>query len=191
MTGGVAAGKSEALAAFARMGLPTVSADQLVHDLLDREPVISKIEERWGPEAVVDGRVDRGAVGSRVFSDPAELEWLEATIHPLVRGEIASWAERVGEGVAVVEVPLLFESEFHDRFDATVAIVAEESVRRERAEARGQIGLGGREARQLSQAEKAAMADHVIVNDGSVEDLERALAGLLIELGFELPPPSG
>jgi dephospho-CoA kinase len=140
---------------------------------------------------VVDGRVDRQAVGSRVFSDRAELEWLESLVHPLVREEISSWVEGVGGGVAVVEVPLLFESELHDRFDATIAIVAEESIRQERAGARDQAGLEGREARQLSQAEKAAKADHVVVNDGTVEDLEMALLEVLDRLGVEVPPPPG
>lgn len=140
---------------------------------------------------MVDGRVDRQAVGSRVFSDRAELEWLESLVHPLVREEIASWVEGIGSGVAVVEVPLLFESELHDRFDATIAIVAEESIRQERAGARGQAGLEGREARQLSQAEKAAKADHVVVNDGTVEDLEAALLAVLDRLGVEVPPPPG
>lgn len=191
LTGGVAAGKSEALAAFGRLGTATVSADELVHDLLDREPLRTEIERRWGPGVVVDGRVDRQAIGSRVFEDPTELAWLESRVHPLVREEIASWVSRAGTGVAVVEVPLLFESEFHDRFDATVAVVADEEVRRGRAEARDQAGLEGREARQLSQAEKAGMADHVVANDGTVEELETALRDLLIELGAELPPPSG
>lgn len=153
--------------------------------------MLSEIEARWGQEVLTDGRVDREAVGRRVFSDRAELEWLESVIHPLVRQEIASWVEAVGSGVAVIEVPLLFEGTFHDRFDTTVAVVADEAVRQERAGARDQAGLEGREARQLSQAEKAARADHVIVNDGSVEDLESSLRALLEGLGLELPPPPG
>lgn len=194
MTGGVAAGKSEALRAFARLGAATVSSDQLVHDLLDSAPLTDRIRERWG-DSVFDGdRVDRSAVGERVFSDPDELAWLEAEVHPLVRGEIASWVENArGEiDVAVVEVPLLFESEFHDRFDATIAIVADEQTRRSRAEARGQAGLEGREGRQLTQDEKAAMADHVVVNDGTTAELEEELRGLLIGLGVGLPAdPAG
>lgn len=194
MTGGVAAGKSEALRAFARLGAATVSADQLVHDLLDREPLVSRIRERWGDSVFRDGLVDRTAVGERVFSDPAELEWLETEVHPLVRGEIASWAGRAetGIGVAVVEVPLLFESEFHERFDATVAVVADEQMRRDRAEARGQVGLAGREDRQLTQDEKAARADHVVVNDGTLEQLEDGLRAVLVGLGIRFPvDPSG
>ena len=166
----------------------------MVHDLLDADPLAGLIRDRWG-SAVFDGdRVDRTAVGERVFSDPAELAWLEAGVHPLVRAEIASWVEAADAGiaVAVVEVPLLFEGEFHDRFDATVAIVAEEATRRLRAEARGHAGLEGREGRQLTQEEKAARADHVIVNDGTPAELEEKLRILLIDLGVSFPAdPAG
>jgi len=140
---------------------------------------------------ITDGRVDRHEVGSRVFNDRGELEWLESKVHPLVRGEIANWVAGVESGVAVVEVPLLFESELHDRFDATVAVITDDSVRRERAGARGQAGLEGREERQLPQEEKAELADHVITNDGTVGELEEALRELLSKLGAELPPLSG
>ena len=190
----MAAGKSEALLAFARLGAATVSADQLVHDLLDREPLSGRIRERWGDSAFDGDRVDRMAVGERVFSDPGELAWLEGEVHPLVRGEIASWVrEARGEiDVAVVEVPLLFESEFHDRFDSTVAIVADEETRRARAEARGHAGLEGREERQLSQDEKAALAAHVVVNDGTTSELEEKLRQVLAELGVRFPAdPAG
>ena len=194
MTGGVAAGKSEALRAFARLGAATVSSDELVHDLLDREPLVTRIRRRWG-DAVFDGdRVDRRAVGERVFTDRDELTWLETEVHPLVRGEIARWAEAASSelDVAVVEVPLLFESEFHDRFDSTVAIVADEAIRRTRAEARGQAGLDGREGRQLTQEDKARLADHVVVNDGTPAELEEKLRRILVELGVRFPvDPAG
>lgn len=168
-----------------------MSADRLVHDLLDRDPLRSEIVARWGDGVLTGERVDRHAVGSRVFNDPDELGWLESKVHPLVRAEVASWIADVDSALAVVEVPLLFETEFKDRFDATVAIVADDEVRRQRAGARGQAGLEGREDRQLPQERKAALADHVVVNDGTVEDLELALGELLLELGIELTPPSG
>jgi dephospho-CoA kinase len=84
--------------------------------------------------------------------------------------------------LAVVEVPLLFEGGREAVFDATVAVVAAEEVRRARAEARGHALVDEREARQLSQAEKAERADHVVANDGSVEDLEKALSALIDKL---------
>jgi dephospho-CoA kinase len=160
-----------------------------VHDLLDREPVISALRERWGEEIESGGVVDRTAVGRRVFTDPAELEWLEQQVHPLVQNEIAEWFSALPPDchVAAVEVPLLFEGEMADRFDVTVAVVADESLRRARAESRGQAGLEGRERRQLSQGEKAGRADRVIRNDGTIADLEAALGQMLAELGTELP----
>ena len=82
----------------------------------------------------------------------------------------------------MVEVPLLFEGEMAPVFDTTVAVVTADEVRRERAEARGHTLVGEREARQLSQDEKAERAEHVIENDGSVEDLERALSALVAKL---------
>jgi dephospho-CoA kinase len=84
--------------------------------------------------------------------------------------------------VAVVEVPLLFESEMGGVFDTTVAVVASDPVRRERAEARGHALVGEREARQLAQEEKASLADHVVVNEGTIDDLERELSALVAKL---------
>lgn len=185
LTGGIAAGKSEALAAFGRLGAATISSDAVVHELLEGEPLLSRLRERWGEDVAPDGRVDRNRIGSIVFADPDELSWLEAQIHPLVGERIVGWlgALPTDTGVAVVEVPLLFESgRMADVFDTTVAVVAAESVRRERAEARGHALVGEREARQLSQDEKAERAEHVVANDGSVEDLERELSTLLEKL---------
>jgi dephospho-CoA kinase len=184
LTGGIAAGKSEALAAFGRLGAATISSDAVVHELLETEPLLSRLRERWGPEVVPDGEVDRNRIGSIVFADPDELRWLEAQIHPLVGERIGGWlAALPGDAkVAVVEVPLLFESGMEGVFDTTVAVVASDEVRRERAAERGHALVDEREARQLAQAEKAIRAEHVVENDGSVEDLERELSALVEKL---------
>ena len=186
LTGGIAAGKSEALAAFGRLGAATISSDAVVHELLEGEPLRSRLVERWGEDVAPDGRVDRNRIGSIVFADPGELSWLEAQIHPLVGERIGAWLAALpeGTGTAVVEVPLLFESgRMAEVFDTTVAVVAAEELRRARAEARGHALVGEREARQLSQEEKAARAEHAVVNDGQIEDLERELSTLLEKLG--------
>ena len=184
LTGGIAAGKSEALAAFARLGAATLSSDAVVHELLESEPLRGRLAERWGAEVVPGGGVDRARIGAIVFADPEELAWLEAEIHPLVGERTAAWIESLPAAteVAVVEVPLLFEVGRDGVFDTTVAIVTADEVRRERAEARGHALVDEREARQLSQGEKAERAEHVVENDGSVEDLERALSVLLAKL---------
>ena len=184
LTGGIAAGKSEALKAFGRLGAETLSSDAVVHELLEGEPLLGHLAERWGPEVAPDGRVDRALIGEIVFADPEQLSWLEDQIHPLVRERTAAWIESLPPDaeVAVVEVPLLFEAGSDAAFDTTVAIVTADEVRRERAAARGHALVDEREARQLPQDEKAGRADHVVVNDGTVEDLERALSGLLAKL---------
>lgn len=185
LTGGIAAGKSEALAALERIGVPTISSDALVHELLETEPLLPRLVERWGDEVAPGGRVDRERVGAIVFADRDELGWLEAQIHPLVGERIGAWLGSLPEGteIAVVEVPLLFESGMQDVFDTTVAVVASDAIRRDRAEARGDVLVDSREARQLDQEEKAERAAHVVENDGSIGDLERQLSALVEKLG--------
>jgi dephospho-CoA kinase len=184
LTGGIAAGKSEALAAFERLGAETISSDAVVHELLETEPLLPRLVERWGRKVAPGGKVDRDRIGSIVFADPEELKWLEGQIHPLVGERIGTWLTSLpeGAGVAVVEVPLLFEAGMDAAFDTTVAVVTSDEVRHERALARGHALVDEREARQLAQAEKASRAAHVVQNDGSIEDLERELSALLEKL---------
>ena len=184
LTGGIAAGKSEALAAFGRLGAATISSDAVVHELLESEPLLGRLTERWGEDVAPEGRVDRARIGEIVFADPDQLSWLEAQIHPLVGERIGAWLAALPESteVAVVEVPLLFESEMEKVFDTTVAVTAGDRLRQERAEARGHTLVGEREARQLTQDEKAARAEHVVANDGGLDDLERELSALVAKL---------
>jgi dephospho-CoA kinase len=184
LTGGIAAGKSSALEAFERLGAATISSDAVVHELLDAEPLLSRLAERWGPDVAPEGKVDRAKVGEVVFANPDELSWLEAQIHPLVGERIDNWLGSLPENtsIAVVEVPLLFESGMEGVFDMTVAVVTSDSVRRARAEARGHVLVDEREARQMNQDEKASRAEHVVENDGTVEDLERVLSALVRKL---------
>jgi dephospho-CoA kinase len=184
LTGGIAAGKSEALTALERLGAATLSSDAVVHDLLESEQLQRRLVGRWGPEVAPPEGVDRARIGEIVFADPEELTWLESQIHPLVGARTAAWLDSLPAGTefAVVEVPLLFEGGREDLFDTTVAVVAGEELRRQRAAARGHTLVDEREARQLSQEEKAARAQHVVANDGSVEELERDLSALLAKL---------
>jgi dephospho-CoA kinase len=188
LTGGIAAGKSEALAAFERLGAETISSDAVVHELLDSEQVRDRLVGRWGSQVAPDGTIDRGRVGEIVFERPEELTWLEAELHPRVGERIDAWRRSLDPetGVAVVEVPLLFEAAMEGAFDVTVAVVADDELRRDRAEQRGQKLVEERAARQLSQDQKAAHADHVVRNDGSLEDLERELSELLAKLASKV-----
>lgn len=184
LTGGIGSGKSEALAALGRLGVPTLSSDAVVHELLGTDEVRRLLHERWGDRVLADREVDRAAVATIVFERPEELSWLEGTLFPRVGERMMAWRAglEAGHDVAVVEVPLLFEAGIEAAFDVTVAIVAHEGVRAERAAGRGHEGLEGRGSRQLSQEEKARRADYVIRNDGTIPDLEAAVREVLAEL---------
>ena len=184
LTGGIAAGKSEALAAFERLGAETISSDAVVHELLDSEPLLSRLAERWGAEVAPDGIVDRTKVGRDRLRGARRARLARVPDPPPCRRadrELARVAAG-GTGIAVVEVPLLFESGMAGVFDTTVAVVTSDPVRQARAEARGHVLVAEREARQLDQGEKASRAEHVVENDGTIEDLERELSTLVAKL---------
>lgn len=193
LTGGLGAGKSTALAALARLGAETISSDAVVHELYQGEKLRDAVVARWGPEMAPGGVVDRAAVAQRAFASEAERAWLEGLLWPLVGARVADWlAEVRARGVendrrrpraAVVEVPLLFEAGLDELYDATIAVIAEEDVRRARADARGHALADERVARQLPQETKAQRATFVVHNDGSEDDLRRELSGILEKLG--------
>jgi dephospho-CoA kinase len=185
LTGGIGAGKSEALAALERLGAATLSTDAVVHELYGDPEVRDAVVERWGQEVAPDGVVDRGAVARRAFANGEERGFLESLIWPRVGSRIVEWreAETAREPAAlVIEVPLLFESGMDHGFDATIAVVADEEVRRARAGARGHDSLDERTARQLTQEEKAARATFVVANSGTIEELESRLSDVLAKL---------
>jgi dephospho-CoA kinase len=184
LTGGISAGKSEALAAFGRAGAATLASDEVVHDLLRGNQVRARLVDRWGEEIAPGGEVDRARVAEIVFERPEELDWLETELHPLVAERFAAWRAALPEGVelAVVEVPLLFETGMEAAFDAVVCVVADDGLREDRAQGRDLTGLEGRRGRQLSQEEKAARATHVLANDGTLDDLEAGVVELVREL---------
>jgi dephospho-CoA kinase len=188
LTGAVAAGKSEALAALGRLGAATISADAIVHELLDTASVRDLLVGRWGDQVAPEGTIDRARIGAIVFDGLDELAWLEETLHPVVGERIASWRADLPADtpLAVVEVPLLFETGLESLFDATISIVSADAARAQRAQERGTLALEGRSGRQLSQDEKAARATYVISNDGTVEELQSRLSSLLARIA---PPP--
>ena len=188
LTGGMGAGKSTALRALERLGAAVRSTDAVVHELYEGARLRDAVIARWGPEVAPGGRVDRKAVAERAFTDARERAWLEGTIWPLVGERIAAWLEEAraidpAPRAAVIEVPLLFEAGMEGSYDATIAVVASERLRELRAAGRGHALGDERDARQLSQAEKARRATYVVCNDGSEDELERALSGVLDKLG--------
>jgi dephospho-CoA kinase len=184
ITGGIGAGKSEALRAFARHGAATVSSDEIVHHLLRRPEVRDAVVARLGNGVVApDGHVDRGAVGTVVFNDRAALEWLEQLLHPLVAAEYLRWRDQLAElpeppRVSVTEVPLLYETGGDSRFDKVVVITAPKKLRR----ARSEVATDDRESRLMDDREKIARADYSFRNIGSLEELDAFVASVMRDL---------
>ncbi|HTR73183.1 MAG TPA: dephospho-CoA kinase [Solirubrobacteraceae bacterium] len=188
LTGGMGAGKSTALEALERLGAATLSTDTVVHELYGDERLRDLVVERWGPDVAPGGVVDRAQVAARAFASAPEREWLEGVLWPMVGERMAQWlaaarARRPAPRAAVVEVPLLFEAGMEGAFDATIAVIAEEATRSERASGRGHALESERAARQLPQEEKARRATYVVRNDGSEADLAEQLSGVLEKLG--------
>jgi dephospho-CoA kinase len=184
LTGGIGAGKSTALAALERLGAAVLSTDAVVHELYRSEAVRDAVVARFGADAAPGGVVDRGELAARAFAADGDLGWLEGLLWPLVRARVDVWREQQMRATpapraAVVEVPLLFEAGGEAVYDATIAVIADEPVREARAQARGHRALAERDARQLSQQEKAARSTYVVVNDGDVHELEHKLSSIL------------
>jgi dephospho-CoA kinase len=187
LTGGIGAGKSTALEAFERFGAAVLSTDQVVHELYETNEVRDAVVARFGGEVAPGGVIDRRALARRAFLSDEHRSWLEGLLWPRVGERMARWREQQQSAsppprAAVVEVPLLFEAGMEGLFDATVAVIADERLRAKRAQRRGHEALLERGARQLSQQEKAGRATYVVVNDGTVEQLERELSSILEKL---------
>jgi dephospho-CoA kinase len=179
LTGGLGAGKSEALRLLEELGAATLSTDAVVHELLASDSVRASLVDRFGAEVAAD----RSLLAERVFGNEEDRAWLEGLLWPLVGERVVQWRGSVpGNQVAVVEVPLLFESGMESAFDATIAVVADESLRSARAAARGHAAVDERTGRQLPQAEKADRADFTVRNDGSLEELRETLSRVLATL---------
>jgi len=184
ITGGIAAGKTEALAAFARRGAAVSSADELVHRVYrEDESLKSELRERWGNGVFdAEGEVDRAAVAAIVFADRDELNWLESVLHPRVGRMHRQWLDEVAARpdpprLVAIEIPLLYETGGEERFDKVVGLTASPSVR----EARRGV-FAAREARLIPDEEKLRRADFSYVNDGSLEELDAFVDGVVREL---------
>jgi dephospho-CoA kinase len=184
ITGGIGAGKSEALQAFKRHGAATVSSDEIVHHLLRLPAVRDQVVARMGNGVLApDGEIDRGALATVVFNDRDALAFLEELLHPLVAVEYLQWRDALAAlpdapAVCVTEVPLLYETGGEARFDKVVVITAPAKLRR----ARSLVATGDREARLLPDAEKVKRADYSFKNMGSLEELDDFVASVMHSL---------
>jgi dephospho-CoA kinase len=197
LTGSIGMGKSTAAAALRRLGIPVHDADAVVHRLLrsDRE-TIAAVEAEF-PGVTGPGGVDRPALGAKVFNDPAALRRLEALIHPRVRrSEIAFLhrARAAHRSIAVLDIPLLFETGGEARCDATMVVAAPRFLQEQRVLARPGMTrerLAAIRQRQSSDEEKLRRADMVIPTGLDRRTALRILKRALAVVRVSAPPHRG
>jgi len=188
LTGGVASGKSTVSAMLAELGAVVIDADLLAREVVAKgTPGLAEIVEEFGPGVLTaDGELDRPAVGAIVFADEVRRRRLEAIIHPRVRARGAELEADASPGALVVhDIPLLAETGQGAVFDAVLVVDVPEEVQLDRMVR--QRGMSEEEARariaaQASREERAAIATHVIDNNGTLEDLRRRVAEVFEEL---------
>lgn len=178
LTGGIGAGKSAAAAAFARRGALIIDADRIAREVVaPGTSGLAAVAAEFGPGVIgPDGALDRAALAALVFGDPTARQRLEAIVHPRVAAESAALMATAGRGtITVHDVPLLVEAGLANRYDLVVVVESPLEVRRRRLrEDRGMsdADIDGRLAAQAGDAERRAVADHVIVNDGDLDTLD-------------------
>jgi dephospho-CoA kinase len=191
ITGSIATGKSTVLKAFADLGVPVFSADTAVAELYEGEAV-APVEALF-PGVTQNGRVDRALLSKKLSENPSGFKQLEAVVHPLVRARITQFldtAEAQGHMLAVVEVPLLFESGHDYGFDAIAVTFVDEAIQRERALARPGMSvekLNTILARQTPQAEKKRRATYLFDTGSSVAQTQKEVAALVADIRAKGP----
>ena len=185
LTGGIGCGKSTALRYFEEAGATVLDTDEVVRRLLATDTeLIGSIREAFGPKVIdSEGKVDRGALGTRVFGDSEALALLESLVHPRVR-EV--WMRELGEDhpVLIVEIPLLFEKNLQDHFSTTICLSSYPEVQASRLRARGMSDqqINQRRQRQLDLTEKMKRADMVLHNNGSLGHLKEQVEWVMCRL---------
>jgi dephospho-CoA kinase len=183
LTGSLGMGKSATAKMFAEEGVPVHDADAAVHQLYEGEAVAA-IEKEF-PGTTANGKVNRGKLGARVLGDKAALKRLEQIVHPLVRADeehFLACAERSGASVALLDIPLLYETEGHKRCDAVVVVSAPAGVQRARAFERAGMSVEKFEeilAKQMPDAEKRARADFVVDTSRGFDDARAQVRDIL------------
>jgi dephospho-CoA kinase len=175
LTGGIGAGKSTVANMFAQLGALTIDADQLARQAIERGSVgFDEVVAEFSPKILTDGDIDRQKLGKIVFKDADKRKKLEAIIHPKVQEALASKIKSLSPGdVLVYEIPLLVETGAAEKFDYIITVESDIENRLDRLFERGmdEDEAERRIAAQASQAQREAVADRVIVNDGDRADL--------------------
>lgn len=182
LTGGIGAGKSLAAGFFADLGARVVDADQLARSAIERgSKGFDAVVAEFGDRILRNGDIDRRALGEIVFQDAEAKHKLEAIIHPIVRAQFAQLVAGLrAQEILIYEIPLLVETGAQDRFDAVITIESDVTLRQSRLRERGLMNseISSRMASQASADERIAVADFVLENNASPEQLLRKVENL-------------
>jgi dephospho-CoA kinase len=182
LTGGIGSGKSLAAQFFSQLGALVIDADQLARSAIERgSEGFDEVLLRFGDTVLKNGDIDRVALGQIVFENPEAKKDLEEIIHPRIRAEFEEAVASLNPGqIMVYEIPLLVETKAADRFDFVITVESDAEIRKQRLRARGMFhsDIEKRMASQASEAERRAVADYVLTNDGSEDDLLRQVENI-------------
>jgi len=183
LTGGVASGKSAVAERFAALGVPVLDTDEIARDVVAPGSMgLDRVRDVFGEDVVdSDGRLDRRRLRQEVFKEPALREQLELILHPLIRAALAERAAAAGGVYQIHVIPLLVEKNLQDQVDRVLVVDCPEKTQLARLMARDDESAAGARrilAAQAKRAERLAMADDVLVNDGELARLDEAVAAL-------------
>jgi dephospho-CoA kinase len=190
LTGSIAMGKSEVSRILQKHGLPVFDADHEVHALYNSQAGVDLLKP-YVPEAIVNGKIDRVALTKIVMADPQRLNTLEKIVHDEIAKRRSTFkinAEDQGHAFAVFDIPLLFEKNLESSIDVSIVVSAPPHLQQQRALARPGMTEEKFEmilSRQMSDAEKRKRADHIIENDGTLEDLSNRTLACLAQIKRE------
>jgi dephospho-CoA kinase len=177
LTGGIGSGKSLAAQFFSQLGALVIDADQLARSVIERgSEGFDEVLLRFGDTVLINGDIDRVALGQIVFENPEAKKDLEAIIHPRIRAEFEEAVASLNPGqIMVYEIPLLVETNAADRFDFIITVESDAELRKERLRARGMFhsDIEKRIASQATEEQRRAIADCVITNNGTEDELLR------------------
>lgn len=183
LTGGIGSGKSLVGEILEELGALVIDSDQLAREVIERgSPGYEEVVTAFGDSILSEGQIDRSKLAAVVFNESDLRKKLESIIHPLVREAAEKLARKLPSGAILInQIPLLVESDGAKRFDYVVTVSADEEIRRERLRLRGlrDYEITQRIAAQVSDLEREKIANYIIRNDGSIDELTRAVEALM------------
>ena len=183
LTGGIGSGKSLVGEILEELGALVIDSDQLAREVIERgSPGYEEVVAAFGDSILSEGQIDRSKLAAVVFNESDLRKKLESIIHPLVREAAEKLARKLPSGAILInQIPLLVESDGAKRFDYVVTVSADEEIRRERLRLRGlkDYEITQRMAAQVSDSEREKIANYIIRNDGSIDELTQAVEELM------------